>query len=227
MSNVPIILNRAWRRLKTEGPVRTLDVAAYHLGELGYDWWYGTRTCGYVTLGELGLDQQHGHDYAPVEADSLRRVIYGLGLTPGQDSFIDYGSGMGRALIAAAAWPFRSVIGVELSEHLNGIAKQNIAKVRKTLKCQTVQVITANAMTYEPPSDATVFFFFNPFLGEVLAKVLDNLRHSQQNAPRAMTLIYEPPRGQTQTLLDGCDWLQRQRVFRTRLGRDIFIYKGR
>ena len=57
MSNIPLILNRAVKRLRTEGPIRTIDVAAYHLGELGYDWWYGTRTCGYVTLNELGLNQ--------------------------------------------------------------------------------------------------------------------------------------------------------------------------
>ena len=224
MSNIPLILNRAIKRLRTEGPIRTLDVAAYHLGELGYDWWYGTRTCGYVTLNELGLNQGHGHDYAPVEADSLRKIISGLKLRPGQDVFIDYGSGMGRALIAAASWPFRTIIGVELSAQLNEIAERNIAKVRKTLKCADVQVITANAMTYMPPPETTVFFFFNPFMGEVLSAVLENIHQSLLSAPRPITLIYEPPRGQTHTMLDTLDWMTRPKIFRTRLGRDVFIY---
>ena len=201
-----------------------MDVAAYHLGELGYDWWYGTRTCGYITLDELGLDQQHGHDYAPVEADSLRKIVHAADFCAGHDVFVDYGSGMGRALIAAADFPFRRVIGVELSPTLNEIAVRNIDRVRKTLKCQDVQVITTNAITYVPPPDATVFFFFNPFAGQILATVLEHIRQSQVNHPRPITLLYEPPRGQVRTLLDELGWATRQHVFRTRLGRDVLIY---
>lgn len=226
MTNLPLILNRALTRLRNEGPIRTLDVAAYHLGELGYDWWYGTRTCGYVTLDEMGLDQQHGHDYAPVEADSLRKIVHQLSCRAGQDVFIDYGSGMGRALIAAASFPFSQVIGVELSAQLNKIAEGNIARVRKTLKCQNINVVTANALTYVPPAEATVFFFFNPFAGQILETVLENIRQSVISVPRPVTLIYEPARGQTQTMLDGLSWVTRQQFFRTRLGRDVMIYKN-
>lgn len=45
--------------------------------------------------------------------------------------FLDYGSGKGRALIMAAQYPFRRILGVEFSPQLSLIASQNIEWPRR------------------------------------------------------------------------------------------------
>ena len=43
-------------------------------------------------------------------------------------SFVDVGSGKGRALLLASDYPFREIIGIELSHELERIARANIAQ---------------------------------------------------------------------------------------------------
>ena len=45
-------------------------------------------------------------------------------------TFIDLGAGMGRALLLAAAYPFRAVVGVELHPTLAHIARRNLSQWR-------------------------------------------------------------------------------------------------
>ena len=46
------------------------------------------------------------------------------------DVFLDLGAGKGRMLLAASRYPFRRVIGVELSDRLAAIARSNVAAFR-------------------------------------------------------------------------------------------------
>lgn len=41
--------------------------------------------------------------------------------------FLDLGSGKGRMVLSAARFPFRRIIGVELSNDLTAIARRNVA----------------------------------------------------------------------------------------------------
>ena len=49
-------------------------------------------------------------------------------------SFIDIGSGKGRALILAGRLGFREAIGVEFSSNLHRIAEKNLARVRGSMR---------------------------------------------------------------------------------------------
>ena len=92
---------------------------------------------------------------------------------------------MGRALCLAALYPFRSVIGVELSPELCKIAQQNVDRIKAKLRCQDVQIVNGNAIKYKVPSDVSIIYFFNPFVGEVMRKVLDNIALSLRAAAGA------------------------------------------
>ncbi len=72
---------------------------------------------------ERGLQSTRTHD----SSSGCLFVVRGLwGCRVGrQDTFLDYGSGKGRALLAAARFPFGRVIGVELNEGECEIARSN------------------------------------------------------------------------------------------------------
>src|ERR1700754_2802509 len=75
----------------------------------------GVRTSGTIGLEELGISAEGRQPYRPIGWFTLRRILP-LNTVTADDVFLDVGCGMGRAvLIAAAGFPFRRIIGVELS----------------------------------------------------------------------------------------------------------------
>jgi predicted RNA methylase len=201
-------------RISTYGFRNTAEHTICRISEVWHEWRLGIKSCGYVSLFKLGIDNQSCKDYVPIEYLSFHKVMKKLEINSGKDVFLDYGSGMGRAVISAATYPFRKVIGVELSAQLNVLAEENIRRAHTKLKCKNVQVITADAASYLPPDEVTIFFLFNPFDGEILARVFDNIRTSLENAPRHIRVVYQPPAGQHQTMLDNCNWLKKSGQFR-------------
>jgi 16S rRNA G966 N2-methylase RsmD len=110
------------------------------------------------------------------------------------DVFLDIGSGMGRALLVAASYPFSRVIGVELSAHLNDIAQQNIHHLESRLKCRDITVVNADAVEYRVPDDVTVVFMANPFQGSIFQRVVHNILASYDRNPRRLRIVYVNPR---------------------------------
>jgi SAM-dependent methyltransferase len=111
-----------------------------------------------------------------------------------EDVFIDVGSGMGRAVfLAARNYRFKRVIGVELSEVLNGVARANIDRNRERLRCPDIELFTTDVLDYEVPDDVTVAFFNNPFVGAVFTVAIDKLLASVDRRSRRVRLIYCNP----------------------------------
>src|SRR6185295_14589464 len=98
--------------------------------------------------------------------------------------FLDYGAGMGRAMILAATYPFRRVLGVDIVPELTAIARENFERCRAKLRCQDLVITTSDATQYQIPSDVTVIYIANAFNGGVLATVLRNIRALAAAAPK-------------------------------------------
>lgn len=179
--------------------------------------WYekklGISSGGYIRRDELGLDAS-GNEYAPSPYSILFKLFKGLEVKSGDDVFLDYGSGMGRALIVAALYPFNKIVGVEFSATLNAIAENNVRQAYEKLRCKDIEIITANAMTYVPPQSTTVFFLFNPFNNEILEAVLGKIRESLAAKPREIKIIYQRGNGHD-AALDDLDWLTRCGSYRS------------
>ena len=94
----------------------------------------------------------------------------------------------------AARRPFKRVIGVEVSESLSEVARQNMARVRQDLACQGVELVTADVLDWDVPDDLTVAYFQAPFPTAVFQEVLDRLLTSVESNPRPLRLIlvYDP-----------------------------------
>lgn len=123
---------------------------------------------------------------------SLRRILPPQEVTD-RDVFVDFGSGMGRVVLQAARYPFRKVIGVEVSETLHGIARENIDHNRWRLRCSDIDLVHADVLEYEIPDDVTVAFLYNPFQGEIFAIVIERLLQSVERNPRPLRIIYVNP----------------------------------
>jgi tRNA1(Val) A37 N6-methylase TrmN6 len=109
------------------------------------------------------------------------------------DVFVEFGSGKGRVIWQAARRPFARVVGVERFPELNAIARRNIEHNRERLVCRHVELITADATEFRVPDDMTFAYFYNPFKGATLERVIDNIVASLDRQPRKLMLIYAYP----------------------------------
>ncbi|MBI2717832.1 MAG: class I SAM-dependent methyltransferase [Rhizobiales bacterium] len=149
----------------------------------------GVSTSREVTDHQLGFGDSRYHAYVATDYDTFKAAMGLVDIRPMQDVFVDFGSGKGRAVLLAAEMPFRRVIGVEYSMQLHADASRNLAALRHR-RCGEVELVQADATRWPVPPDATVLFFFNPFDGEVLARVCENIRASLAESPRKITIVY-------------------------------------
>src|SRR6185436_7767539 len=99
-----------------------------------YDVRHRVRTRGVVPVAKLGLT----HDsiqYEGIVPKTLRKIIAALGPVDGY-TFVDLGSGMGRAVLVASEFPFRRIVGVEIAAELHAIAGRNVRRYRGRQQCR-------------------------------------------------------------------------------------------
>jgi hypothetical protein len=162
-----------------------------------FDWQHGVSTCGNANLADLtivGDNAGHGVFYHPSHPKFLFEVFSSLKIDYPNYTFVDLGSGKGRALLVASEFPFKEVLGVEFAVELHEIAAQNIQRYRsKTQKCKNIKSLNLDALEFEIPLTPLVLFLCNPFRPDVLTPVLQRLQASLDSHPRDVTLIYGAP----------------------------------
>ena len=98
----------------------------------GFDKRHGTDTGGMVPSDKLDIEDDatrwQSNLYLGSPDRVTRHLIRSLDIDYTQFTFVDYGSGKGRALFVAAEFPFRNVVGVEISEALHRVAEQNLTR---------------------------------------------------------------------------------------------------
>ena len=185
------------KRFQTDGLSSTLRLMGARIGSLLRsvieDRRRGVSTARELKDRDLGITDLRNHWYVATDYQTFRRAMEHVDIRPGEDVFADIGAGMGRIVLLAAELPFRRVMGVEFSRQLTDIGRENLRAALPGLKCKDVELILADATQWKVPHDATVLFFFNPFDGEVLAKVCENIRDSLAGAPRKLTIVYVRP----------------------------------
>ena len=189
---------------------------------------FGILTEGHILSDEIGLTSHLFHEYSPTDYHSLRKVLGSLKIKPGEGAFLDFGSGLGRVVIQAALYPFKRVMGVDISPQLNDIARKNIDRSLKRLKCKDIQIITSDATLFEIPKDVTVIYFYNPFRGEVLQRVMTNIYESLKSHPRLLRMICNvPPSGSDfEEDIQKATWLKLKKTINyTKIGPNQYRYK--
>ena len=220
------VLAKGVRRLFTKGPRDTAGWARYHLYERYREWSLGIETSSCDEWKDSYDDPAYVR-YEPLSYECIDGALSSLEIRPGEDAFLDYGCGKGRIITVAATYPFRRVIGVEMLPALSAIAERNTLQAKRRLR-SPVEIITADACAYAVPSDVTVILLFNPFRGDVLRAVQEQIRRSLIAHPRPLTILYVNPT-QDEDTFASCDWLVPKRALSTGMwaGTRFMAYESR
>jgi predicted RNA methylase len=139
-----------------------------------------------VTAGRRDVAHPDAIHYEPLPYYALFKVLARLSLGP-DDVFVDLGSGMGRAVCAAASFPIRAAVGVEIDAELDHIARANVARMRGRRAPIRLHHQSATDFDY---SEATLLMVFNPFGPATMRTVLASLRSSLKTRPRPLRIAY-------------------------------------
>lgn len=156
----------------------------------------GTDTSGFVSADELPRDQAaraHAICYAGSQPSLLRRALAEL---PAVDAstFVDLGCGKGRALLVASEFPFRDILGVELSAPLARIAARNALLIAHRFPQRTaISVAVADASDFPLPAGDLVLFLYHPFGAELVARVVTRVEAALRTERRSVYVIYYNP----------------------------------
>jgi hypothetical protein len=122
-------------------------------------------------------------------------------------TFIDFGSGKGRALLLASQYPFRRVLGIEFSPELHVAAQENLRIYPPhQVACSQVESICQDFLEFSLPPEPSVLFFFDPCSEILFRKTLENIRTSSLTTPRPLLLVYVAP-GRKERLLQEAGFL--------------------
>jgi SAM-dependent methyltransferase len=203
---------KAVRRLRQRGWRDTFQHIRFLWAARFGDWRNGIRAASFISRDDLGHDSECV-DYDPISYRSFLFALRHAEIHPGKDVFLDYGCGMGRALVVAARHPFRKVIGIEKSAALCATAEANVARVKSRLKCD-VQIVNSDARVFAIPDETTVIYMFNPFTGSILSSAMERIEASLARAPRRLTILYILPERQEDPFASA-KWLVQREDSRT------------
>lgn len=122
-------------------------------------------------LGGAGENLVHANAYEPIQHRVFGAIVKAANIHPAGFTFVDYGSGKGRAMLLAAEFRFGKVIGIEFASALHAAASDNIAAYRKKRPHAQIENVLQDAATFNIPKEKTFLYFYNPFGPQVLDKV--------------------------------------------------------
>lgn len=169
----------------------------------------GMETSREFNLQAVGLGARERVRYEPSRWLDLPRALRTVPIMP-DDVFVDFGSGKGRVVCQAAEHPFARVIGVELVDELTRVARSNVSATLARHRCRSVDLVTADLLTYDLPDDATVGYMYNPLRGEMFGAFLTNLIAALDRTPRPFRLLYSTPMEHDQIMRSGRFTLERE-----------------
>lgn len=186
---------RSW--IKGEHHSRRKDPSRRRGSPDAFDQRFGVETAGNVHLGALRIDSAnwiHGQQYEPIASPDFQSLLASTGMDIPSATFVDLGSGKGRAVLLATRLPFKSVVGVEFSEELNLIAAENLRRFPSTeRRCGKAVLLPGDAANFTFPAGPLVIYMYNPFGIPVMQNVVANLRAAYRADPRPIVVLYFTP----------------------------------
>ncbi len=199
-------LRELWRRagIALSGePVP--DRAGVDRGVHPFDVAHGVDTTGLVwgeALGTTAGDPAaHGDapywatGYYGIAPSAFLAAVEMLRLAWSRFTFVDIGCGKGRALLLALRFPFRRVLGVELSPELAAVAAENVQRFHADWRCEEVaaEVLAGDATSFALPEGPLVLFLYHPFARPVMERFLAHVQAAARAERREIVLLYANP----------------------------------
>jgi SAM-dependent methyltransferase len=163
-----------------------------------FDRKYGLDTAEIIypsALGIAALDAEQSVEYEACTPEMLAGALSNLSIQFQDYVFVDLGSGKGVAVLSASLFPFKHIVGIEWSQRVARIARENARKFTHPQQvCRSIELLDGDATTYELPYEPLVIFMYNPFKEPLVRRFVDNLRRSLEQRPRHVVIVYCNPR---------------------------------
>jgi SAM-dependent methyltransferase len=163
-----------------------------------FDLVHGTDTSGFVPIDSLAqLEHEaaraHARPYAGSQPSIVRTVL--AALTPVNSfAFVDLGCGKGRPLLVASEFPFRDIVGIELSAALAETARHNADLIARRYPQRTpIRIVPGDATRFPLPPGNLVLFLYHPFGDAAIAKLAEAVNAALESAQRTVYVIYYNP----------------------------------
>jgi len=188
-------VQRGFESIHEYGVLRAVPMALF---EIFYETKFASKTTEMIPFDDMDIEgyfKQHGNIYIPCPYYFAHRAFRQLDVDYPASVFVDYGSGLGRMMFFASQFPFRRIIGVELSETLCARASDTLAKYyrRRGKRSPEWQIVQSDAARFSVPRDANVFYFTDPFDEEILGPVVTNIVASTAEFKRPISVVYVNP----------------------------------
>jgi SAM-dependent methyltransferase len=230
-------LRRIRYSIKSTGLGRGLaDVATLFLAyspehDHSFDRKFGTDTAGSVPRSELGIADSAAREnailYLPSPARVTRWMLDNVGIEHRNFTFVDLGCGKGRVLLVAAEYPFKRVVGVEISAALSAIARANAASDHFSRKRPDIEVQNTDATTFDFPETDLLIHLYHPFEPALTRAVLSHLEESVQARPRTVVVAYLLYAAAVQSVAEvfsSFPWLEQTRHEQSVLGQYDWLF---
>lgn len=178
-------------------------------GDLDYDWEHEVDTTrSNVSFRAQLLAELAGRPYFASDPWLFEQIMQALPICFQGFTFVDLGSGKGRALLMAAPYGFQRIIGVEFMPEWHRAAQENIAKfAAANPSAPAMESVCMDARDFDFPAGPLVVYLFNPFPEPVFAAVMERLRRSGMTTSRPLFLAYRYT--EFESLLEKYDWLKK------------------
>jgi SAM-dependent methyltransferase len=160
---------------------------------------HGVTTAALLFLGELDGKRRseayaHATHYEAVPVADFRALMNEVPRDFVRTStFVDVGAGMGRAVLLATEYPFKQIVGIELSRALSEIARENVAKAHGLrTQCRDVRLAPGDARKGRYPKGNLVVFLYNPFDAEALAATFERIASTRAPADETIAIYHTP-----------------------------------
>lgn len=141
---------------------------------------------GGASAASLGLNPKVSNDCMPSGGRYIKKIFEELDVN-NDDSILDIGCGKGCAMRTMHRFPFKYIHGIELSHEIATIAKTNFQK----MKSNRANVFNLNATDFDGYANYNMYYMYNPFPAEVVARVIELI--IDQNRNESIVIIYNNP----------------------------------
>jgi SAM-dependent methyltransferase len=168
-------------------------------GDIDFDWEHRVNTTAATVTWRSRLVGMLNSAYQPIPPEQFREIMAALADHLEGDrtfrgfTFIDIGSGKGRALLLASQFGFRRIIGVELLPELHNIARENVLHFQQRSGNPRIELIYGDGATFCLPAEPSVIFLFNPLPEAAFRVFMENTERSLLQYPRPTFVVYANP----------------------------------
>lgn len=161
-----------------------------------FDLQYGIDTSGYLPVEKIHRDKDlvaKINPYGGSQPGIVRKALAALGDVKDY-ALTDIGCGKGRVTVVASEFPFKEVLGVELSAQLAKVAHENAEKVISSFKNRPpIKILQGNALEFPLPKGNLVVFMYHSFQKELTVQMVKRLEAALAAGTEHLFVVYYNP----------------------------------